>query len=215
MLSFALFAEATQNERLTTELRPLTKVDELQQKIGLVSVSLKHSDTGKQREQYVREVLPAPALSLVVACFKSLGEPGERRKKLAEELTALLRHGLEFQPSEFWLHWLLARFAPEGLHHYRAALAVRPNSALAQRDLGEALLVAQDALEAEKCFRKLVALDTNNPSSHDLLGLSLLRQKKHSEAINEFQYALQLDSRFEAAKAHLEEARQAEGKVRN
>jgi tetratricopeptide (TPR) repeat protein len=115
---------------------------------------------------------------------------------------ALVRQAVLAQPRDFWLHYDLGNLvkdAGEKVGSLQAAMALRPESAIAHYNLGYALYLKSDLDGAARCYRKSLELDPNYPQGHNALGVVLRDQKDTAGAMKCFEKALELDPDLAAA----------------
>ena len=91
----------------------------------------------------------------------------------------------------------------EALGHFRAALAVRPESSAAYNGLGTALFNLGRRKEAGEHFEEALQLDPMSDVAHQNLGVVLQFQGRLDEAIGHFEQALSIDPHFAWAHANL------------
>jgi len=84
----------------------------------------------------------------------------------------------------------------EKVAYYRAALALRPDSAMAYTNLGSALRGNGKLAEAIAYHEKALKLDPDFASGYRELGATLYRQKDLKGAIRSFKKALEIDPTF-------------------
>jgi tetratricopeptide (TPR) repeat protein len=124
----------------------------------------------------------------------------------ASSSVALLRRALVHHPRDFWLLYLLGIYSSnpaEQIGAFRAALAVRPHSAIAFYSLGVVHYADQQLAEALACYRKAVELNKDYVSAHSNLGLVLSDTGHADEAIDCFRRALELDPQHVFAQINL------------
>jgi serine/threonine-protein kinase len=120
-----------------------------------------------------------------------------RDRGAAEEAIALLRHGQRAHPTDFWIHFELANLlyrtrgpAPSRLAEaagcYRAALAVRPQTAAVRNNLGNALYDGADLPGAIDEYRRAIAIDPNHAVARYNLANALYVNKDLRGAIEEY-----------------------------
>jgi serine/threonine protein kinase/tetratricopeptide (TPR) repeat protein len=145
---------------------------------------------------------PVTALTLA----HSLWRVGERA-----ETVALLRRAQRRHPGDFWLNQALAAYlrvsepsrTEEALGFHRAALAVRPRSAGAHVNVGNALHDQVRYKEAEAAFRRALEFKEDFPLAHANLAASLSAQGRPREAEAACRRALQLKKNYPMAHANL------------
>jgi serine/threonine protein kinase/Tfp pilus assembly protein PilF len=112
----------------------------------------------------------------------------------------LLRHAQKHYPADFWISFKLAdllrtrkpALVDEAIGFYRAALAVRPKSAVAYNHLGISLWAIGKPAEAEAACRQALAINPNYAGAYNNLGLALVDQDKFSEAVGAYKRSLEL-----------------------
>jgi serine/threonine-protein kinase len=111
-----------------------------------------------------------------------------------------LRAAQRRRPDDFWITLELGSAlcqarpprADEAVGYFRAAVALRPNSAGAYVNLGCALLLLGRPADAEAAFRDAVRLQPDCPQARHDLGCALAQQGKHGEAADAQREALRL-----------------------
>jgi tetratricopeptide (TPR) repeat protein len=109
-------------------------------------------------------------------------------------------------PNDFWLNLLLGRAffevkkVDEAVGFYRAALAVRPESAVAHNNLGVALDEKGQLDEAIREYHKAIDLDPKYASPHTNLGVALKGKGQLDQAIGKCHKAIELNPKD--ARAH-------------
>jgi Flp pilus assembly protein TadD len=91
--------------------------------------------------------------------------------------------------------------------HFRTALALKPDSAVARYNLGTALTVARRLDEAAAEYREALRIDPSYANAHNNLGNVLLSQRQYDEAIREFAEVVRLQPESAAAKKNLAAAK--------
>jgi tetratricopeptide (TPR) repeat protein len=140
---------------------------------------------------------PAAAFVLLSAALYKQGA--------LETARTVLRRAVQMHPEDFWAHFQWAvmlgqenqgRAGPaeheEQVGHCRAAVAARPQSALAHNLLGVALDAKGDREGAIAAFRQATALDPKFARAHYNLGLGLQLQGQFAEALTAFRRAAEL-----------------------
>jgi tetratricopeptide (TPR) repeat protein len=108
----------------------------------------------------------------------------------------LVTEARRLYPSDFWLNFDLgtalqrAKQWEAALGCYRAALAVRPETAAVYNNLGNALHDKKQLDEAIREFRKALALDPTFAAAHNNLGNALRDKKQLDDAIAAYRKAL-------------------------
>jgi superkiller protein 3 len=116
-----------------------------------------------------------------------------------QEATALLRRALVQYPADFWLNWELgfrSRDLGERIGSYRAALSVRPTSALTYNNLGWALHEKKDAAGAIACYVKALELDPKYSLPRNNLVGELGNRVEPGVVLQSFQQPLKLDRKL-------------------
>jgi serine/threonine-protein kinase len=143
------------------------------------------------REAKVEELSP----QVVTALAGALQDTGA-------DALPLLREAQRHHPDDFWLSYTLgyycreAKKPEEAVGHYRAALAIQPQSVPARTNLGVALYDKGERKEAVKEYREALRLDPKYASAHNNLGGALAQKGEREEAIREFREVLRLDPKF-------------------
>ncbi|HEY2762062.1 MAG TPA: serine/threonine-protein kinase [Pirellulales bacterium] len=104
-------------------------------------------------------------------------------------------------PADFWANYSLGmalakKKSPEAVGYFRAALAVRPNSAAVYEGLGNALRWMGRLDEAIEQFNRAIQLDSNYSWAHIGLGGAFRTQGRLREAIEQYQIGLKFDPSF-------------------
>jgi tetratricopeptide (TPR) repeat protein len=116
-----------------------------------------------------------------------------RALKNNQEAVVLLRKAQMQYPGDFWLNFDLAeRLHKDGWHleaagFYRAALAARPDTAVALVNLGGVLEAQKKLDEACDCYRRAIELDPNFAEAHCDLGGVLQERGDFAEALGSLQ----------------------------
>jgi Flp pilus assembly protein TadD len=110
----------------------------------------------------------------------------------------VLRRAQARHPDDFWLNfglgWQLQNDEPaEAAGYYRAALALRPETAAAHYSLGNVLRAQGKAKEAEEEYHAAILLDSWDAVLHIGLGNVLRDQGKPKEAEEVYRTAIRLD----------------------
>jgi tetratricopeptide (TPR) repeat protein len=87
----------------------------------------------------------------------------------------------------------------QAITNYRVASDLKPDYGDALNNLGNLLLNAGAAGEAEDCYRRLVTLNPNNPAAHNNLGVVVLRRGAAHEAMTAFRVAIRLHPDYSEA----------------
>jgi serine/threonine-protein kinase len=112
---------------------------------------------------------------------------------------ALLRAAQRQLPGDFWINLALGnalhakKQLAEAIGFFRAALAVRPNAAVARYNLGVAFQDQGELGEAVAEYRRAIALEPKFAGTHTNFGIALSKQGKLGAAVAEFRRAIALD----------------------
>jgi serine/threonine-protein kinase len=143
-----------------------------------------------------------------------------RSAGVVKEAKALLRQGQQQHPSDFWLNyqlgWILAfgsrsvinltdRPEEEAVGYFRAAVAIRPGSAIAHNYLGVALGHKGTWDDAAIEFQKAISLDPKYARAYSNLGLALVSMGELTAAIAAYRQAIDLDPQDALAHSNLAE----------
>lgn len=144
---------------------------------------------------------------LLLALGRCLGAAGG-------DPTSLIRRALIQHPRDFWLSFELgyaSKNHTEQAGAFRAALAVRPEAAVAHYNLGVIQQGERYVDEAIACYRKAIELQPKQSSAFNNLGLLLEEQNKTAEAIACYRKALDNDPKGTTALLNLGSALQSQG----
>jgi serine/threonine-protein kinase len=117
----------------------------------------------------------------------------------------LLTEARERYPGDFWLNFYLgnalvqAKKWGQAAGYYRAALAVRPNTAAVYNNLAGALLKDQQG-GAIRAYQQALHLDPHSAPTHNNFGLALAAEGRTEQATAAFRKAIELDPNY--AQAH-------------
>jgi serine/threonine protein kinase/tetratricopeptide (TPR) repeat protein len=128
-----------------------------------------------------------------------------------QEAVAFLRDAQQRHPNDFWLNYELgqqllrsrARQADEAVGYFRAALALRPDSAKAQVRLGAQLSDMGRWDEAIPALDRAIRLNPGYALAHNCRGITLAASGKPTEAIAAFREAIRLNPTYTSAHCHL------------
>jgi serine/threonine protein kinase/Tfp pilus assembly protein PilF len=134
---------------------------------------------------------------------------------------AALRAAQQRQPADFWLNLelgLALRLLPppeldEALGHFRAALALRPESPGVHLNFGNALREIGRLDEAIAAYRQAVRLKKDYAEAHNNLGAALEVRGRHVEALAELREALRIRPDFPRAYFNLGHTLRAMGRL--
>jgi serine/threonine-protein kinase len=130
----------------------------------------------------------------------------ERLRAAGGDATGFLKRVQKEHPADFWANIVLgnALFSAspvEAAGYYRAALASRPQAAVAYTTLGDALRMQQQYDEANGYYRQALLIDPTYARGHSNLGNFLSDMGQKNEAITCYRTALKVDPNY--AWAHL------------
>ena len=131
-----------------------------------------------------------------------------RERVVREEIVGVEKR-LEFDPDNAALHDDVAMLHAEAGHldrtsdHFAQTVRVRPESAAAQYNLGNALFRQGRRAEAVEHLKRALALDPDYALAHDGLGVALYSEGQLGEATEHYRRAVELDPRNADARAHL------------
>jgi serine/threonine-protein kinase len=139
--------------------------------------------------------------SLLVALGRTLENRGG-------DAIPLYRRVLAEYPGDFWANMylgssLVKRDPKEAIGHFRAALAVRPTSAVMANNLAVGLRAAGRLDEAIACYERALRLDPGYALTYNNLGLALRDKGKLDEAQASFERAIEADPKFLGAYMNL------------
>jgi tetratricopeptide (TPR) repeat protein/serine/threonine protein kinase len=174
----------------------------------------------------------ATSLVLLSAALDATGEHAGAER--------LLRRAQQLHPGDFWTNFELAGrlvFATgpsarqeyearyrdlgvdafgrieQGIGFYRAALAVRPQSAVVHNNVGFALFAQGRLAEAVDEFRNAIALCPEHAGAHCSLGTALCKQGQAAEAVEVLRKAIALKPDYPLPHCSLGTALQEQGKL--
>jgi eukaryotic-like serine/threonine-protein kinase len=156
---------------------------------------------------------PPQSQLLLASSLRLCGQPGPALD--------LLERACETHPSDFWVHFVLARLntdarpaRPEAaLRHLMAARALRPGSAATWNNLSKALGEERKLDEAIASARRAVELDPNSAVAHNNLGKALFDKGRVDEAVPYLRKAVELDPMYAGAHNGLGAALFKQGKL--
>jgi superkiller protein 3 len=160
--------------------------------------------------------VPAVSLELLAVALRHRGAQGEA--------AALLRDGRGRHPADFWIHLALGDCLHDPLHPdpatldealgcFWAAVALRPGSAPAHSNLGNALRDKGRLEEAIAECLQAIAIEPKYALAHYNLGVALAAKGRLEEAIAEFRRAKEIDPRYALACGNLGNALVAKGRL--
>jgi tetratricopeptide (TPR) repeat protein len=146
---------------------------------------------------------------------------GWRLKAVGGDWEGLLRQAHGRYPGDFWVNFDLGlaletgKKPAEAVGFYRAALAVRPNSAGVHNNLGNALSAQGKLQEAAAEFLRAIALDSRYASAYHSLGAALHEQGMVNEAIVLYLKLIALDPKDAPVHNNLGNALSTQGKAQD
>jgi hypothetical protein len=135
-------------------------------------------------------------------------ERAARARVVREEIIGTEKR-LEGDPNNTALHDDVALLHAEAGHldrtadHFAHTVRIRPDSAAAHYNLGNALFRQGRRADAIAALRKALEIDPNYALAHDGLGVALYSEGRIAEAIEHYRRAIELDPRNEEARYHL------------
>jgi tetratricopeptide (TPR) repeat protein/mono/diheme cytochrome c family protein len=142
------------------------------------------------------------------------------RERIVREEIIGTEKRLETDPDNVALHDDVALLHAEAGHldrtaeHFAHTARIRPESAVAQYNLGNALFRQERRAEAIAALRRSLALDPNYTLAHDGLGVALYADGQVTEATEHYQRAVELDPLNADARHHLAIALRRLGRLR-
>jgi serine/threonine-protein kinase len=146
---------------------------------------------------------------LLTALGQCLGEAGG-------DAASLFRRALIHHPRDFWLFFglgLASKDHPEQAGAFRAALAVRPDAAVAHFNLGVIQQGEHQVEEAIACYQKAIDLDPKYGGAYNNLGLLYEGQNRVDEAMACYRQAIDHNPIAVLPRLNLGSALQAQGKL--
>jgi serine/threonine protein kinase/Flp pilus assembly protein TadD len=124
-------------------------------------------------------------------------------------------------PGDFWVNQTLGDClvvcrpprAHEAIHYLTAAVALRPQTSAAHRDLGAAYGATGQLERAISEFRVAMQLNKDDANAHYNLGVALGDKGQSEEAIAEYREAIRLNKQFAKAHYNLGYGLQARGRT--
>jgi tetratricopeptide (TPR) repeat protein len=147
----------------------------------------------------------------------ALAQEGEELLAIEVLRTAQLRH-----PNDFWINhqlgysyrWLRPPQWGDALTFYMAAVVIRPDSAGAQLNLGDALREQGKLADAEGAYREAIRLKPDYVYAHNNLGIVLHDQGRLPEAEAAYREVIGIDPNYALAHNNLGNVLWAQGKPR-
>jgi tetratricopeptide (TPR) repeat protein len=121
-----------------------------------------------------------------------------------DEWRALNEKAVRMHPHDFWLNKNLAHSLDhaspprhnDAIRYHQAAVALRPDSPGANRELGWTLALTGHMDDALFWFDKALALEPRNARTYVLRGGAWFANKKHDKAITDYGKALEIDPKY-------------------
>jgi tetratricopeptide (TPR) repeat protein len=137
------------------------------------------------------------------------------------EAAAVLQRAQRRYPADFWINallaWQLTQLTPpqreRAIGYYRAALALRPQSAALRVNLGHVLLRHGQLDEAAACYDEALRLWPDQPRVHVGLGLLARAQGRLPEALTRFREAIRLSPSYANAHYYLGDTLKDQGQL--
>jgi len=141
---------------------------------------------------------------------------GQRLEQAGGDGVRLLKKVQHQHPADFWANLAVAqvvldRSPGEAGGYYRAAIAARPEAAIAYYGMGEALMRG-GWNEGIDYYRKAISLDPQYAAAYEALGEALVNTGDVDRAVSCFRTALKIDPQFLIARLHLGYALESEGR---
>jgi tetratricopeptide (TPR) repeat protein len=157
--------------------------------------------------------LPPVTLVLLSECLADMGT--------SQQATVLLGRAQEQYPSDFWINHTLAQYLAhagdarldEAIPFYTSAVALRPESAGARLNLGNALARKGRLNDGLAAFRKAIDLNPDYAEAHCNVGKILWDMGRQDEAIAALRRALELKPDLPEAFGNLGVALAAKGRL--
>jgi tetratricopeptide (TPR) repeat protein len=173
--------------------------------VRAATVSILEGIPLEPRVRFVFPMLTDPALTVRIEAARVLADvpPGN----LPEQQQAMLENGIEeyiavqlvnaeraeAQSNLGGLYIALGEF-DKAKSALGTALELNPDFVPAYVNLADLYRSLEDEINAEKTLRRALEVVPDSPTIHHVLGLSLIRQQRSKEAVNELRLAAQLDS---------------------
>jgi tetratricopeptide (TPR) repeat protein/tRNA A-37 threonylcarbamoyl transferase component Bud32 len=130
-----------------------------------------------------------------------IGAVGRRLDQLERDGIRRLEAGVRQHPADFWLHFDLGVMggterADARVGACRAALALRPQTAVVFNNLGNALALRKEYDAAVAEYKEAIRLDPGYGPAHYNLGDVLRDKKEYDAAVGEYKEAIRLDPKF-------------------
>jgi serine/threonine-protein kinase len=173
----------------------------------------------KALQRLADDALKGKGTSVAELSPQILAALGQALQGANADAVPLLSAAQTRHPSDFWLNFGLgfaldkAKKPGEAVGYWRAALALRPESAVVHNNLGSARYAQRRLDEAIGHFRKAIALDPDFAYAHNNLGSALDDQGQWEEAIEHFRKAIALDPSYATAHYNLGKTLQDKGQL--
>jgi superkiller protein 3 len=145
--------------------------------------------------------LPVVSLHILGASLRSVKAIEKARavyeaacQRFPADFGCAFQLGLLHEESERW---------PQAAEHYRIARALRPDMREVAHRLGIALGPLGEHAAEERLFLDLTRSDPDNAHWHDHVGLALMGQERHDEAVASFRRAIELAPKYAPAHSNL------------
>jgi tetratricopeptide (TPR) repeat protein len=150
------------------------------------------------------------SVHLLLALAVSLeGQGGDARPLL----TSIQRQHPDDFWANFWLGRALRKSDPEeAVGYFRAALALRPGTAIVYANLGSALQYADHTDDAVEAFEQAVKINPDYPWAYGFLGKVFWYRGNHTQAILEYEHIIHLQPTNATARYNLAKALWMEGR---
>jgi tetratricopeptide (TPR) repeat protein len=157
--------------------------------------------------------LPAATLYVVGAALTD--------REVPRQVEGYLREAQRQHPNDFWINFILFHFVAQAqppqrddaLRFAEAAVALRPESAVAHHNLGYSLGRKGRLDEAIAEYREVLRIKPDLPGAHCNLAYALRDKGKWDEAIAEYQEALRLKKDYAQAHEDLGTALREKGRL--
>jgi len=172
--------------------------------VRVATVSILEGIPLEHRVRFVFPMLTDPAITVRIEAARVLA--GIPLGELPQQQKAMLENGIEeyiavqqsnaerpeAQSNLGGLYIALGEF-DKAKTALGAALEINPAFIPAYVNLADLYRGLEDEVNAEKTLRRALAVMPDSPVIHHVLGLSLFRQQRNKEAVNELRLAAQLD----------------------
>jgi serine/threonine protein kinase/Tfp pilus assembly protein PilF len=126
---------------------------------------------------------------------------GNRLQATGGNAVEFLTRVQQAHPADFWANYFLGsaltkKKSPDAAGYFRAALAIRPDSAVVYDGLGSALRAVGRVDEAIEQYRRAIQLNPNYGWAYTSLGGALRAQGRLREAIEQYRRAVEIDPNY-------------------